>query len=413
MKTNMVLTAEEQDMLNGVYGKTLRKAMELLVGLGTIYNAKRLIPISSAQVAGVSYDNLGEAGLEFLESLAAEGITARVPATLNPAGMDLENWQKLGINADFASKQYRVLNAYEKLGIQLTCSCVPYLIGNRPGFGEHIAWSESSAVCFANSVLAARTNREGGPSALAAALTGRTAEYGMHLDVGRAPTVRVIIEGKLPLSDLQTAFYGVLAKQIGERCNEKGKKEIPLIEGIDQISLEELKAFSASIATYGGQAIFHIQGITPEADNYPVPLEETLVSTVEVKREIDKLRNAAKTAIDFYTLGCPHLSEREIERIAQLVKGRKVNGEFWLTTARSIKSIADRKGWTEIIEQSGIKFSCDTCCVVAPIGGRFHAMATDSAKARYYSTSKHQLPTSLVPLEDLIDIACQPKGSEQ
>ncbi len=411
MKTTLKLTDEEQDMLGGKYGKTLQKAMQIIVGLGTIYDAERLIPVTSAQVAGVSYDNLGEAGLSFLESLAAEGITSRIPATLNPTGMDLKNWQALGIDADFAEKQLRVLRAYERLGIQTTCSCVPYLIGNQPTYGEHIAWSESSAVCFANSVLGARTNREGGPSALAAALTGRTAEYGYHLDQARQPTVRVIVEST-PSSHtgFQTAYYGVLAKLIGKKTAQAGKKGIPWIEGIDQISIEELKSFSASLATYGGQALFHIQGRTPEADLFPPPRQTIKISNLEVQKEIQRLRNVVKDEIDFFTLGCPHLSLREIEKIAQLVKGKSVNVEFWLTTAREIKQAADQQGWTEIIEQSGIKFSCDTCCVVAPIRGRFKALATDSLKACYYGASKHQLAVAALSIEELIDLACSAGG---
>ena len=208
----MRLTAEEHSMLAGDHGRAVRKAMEILVALGEIYGAERMIPVTSVQIAGVSYDNLGEAGLEFLQEMAEGGGRARVLTTLNPAGMDVENWPVLGIPAGFAADQQRVLDAFARMGVQVTCTCTPYLSGNTPGFGEHIAWAESSAVCYANSVLGARTNREGGPSALAAALTGRTPAYGYHLDGNRAPAVSVEVRAEVQ----GTHAFGALGRAIGE-----------------------------------------------------------------------------------------------------------------------------------------------------------------------------------------------------
>src|SRR4030067_174911 len=175
----MNLAKEEEKMLNGEEGYAVRKSMEILVALGDIYGAKSLIKVGSVQVAGVSYHNLGDAGLEFLNELAVDG-RVKVLTTLNPAGMDLENWQQLGISPEFAEKQNQVIAAFERMGILISCTCTPYLIGNLPLYGEHVAWSESSAVTFANSVLGAKTNREGGPSALAAAFVGKTPCYGVH-----------------------------------------------------------------------------------------------------------------------------------------------------------------------------------------------------------------------------------------
>src|SRR3972149_2099392 len=181
------LTVEEQSMLAGEQGKAVQKAMQILVALGNIYGAENLIPVSSVQIAGVSYDNLGETGLQWLSEMAENGGQTRVLTTLNPAGMDRENWRALGIPTDFAEKQLLVLDAFSVMGVITTCTCTPYLVGNLPHFGESIAWAESSAVCFANSVIGARTNREGGPSALASALTGRTPAYGLHQKEYRKP----------------------------------------------------------------------------------------------------------------------------------------------------------------------------------------------------------------------------------
>src|SRR4030066_1971334 len=187
----MQLTIEETEKLNGVQGWATQKAMQILVAIGDIYGAERMIQVTSVQIAGVSYDNLGKAGLQFLSEMADGGGNVRVLTTLNPAGMDIENWRNLGIPPDFAEKQLIVLEAFSRMGVITTCSCTPYLTGNLPKFGEHIAWSESSAVCYANSVIGARTNREGGPSALASALTGLTPEYGFHLSENRLPTLSI------------------------------------------------------------------------------------------------------------------------------------------------------------------------------------------------------------------------------
>src|SRR3989337_2914520 len=192
----MNLTEEEERMLAGEEGYASRKSMEIRTALGGIYGAEQLIKVGSVQVAGVSYHNLGDAGLEFLNELAKDG-RVKVLTTLNPAGMDLENWRQLGISEDFAKKQNLVIDAFKRMGIIISCTCTPYLIGNLPRYGEHIAWSESSAVTFANSVIGAKTNREGGPSALAAAFVGKTPYYGLHLEKNRVPDIHVDVRAKL------------------------------------------------------------------------------------------------------------------------------------------------------------------------------------------------------------------------
>jgi len=199
-------------MLAGEEGYAVQKSMQILAALGEIFGADKTIPVSSVQVAGVSYYNLGEAGLEYLENLAATGAKARVKTTLNPAGMDLENWRELGIDEEFAGKQEQVIGAYVRMGITPSCTCTPYLVGNEPDRGAHIAWSESSAVTYANSILGAMTNREGGPSALAAALTGRTPCYGMHLEENRKAQTRVRVEAKLAT----VPDFGALGYAVGK-----------------------------------------------------------------------------------------------------------------------------------------------------------------------------------------------------
>lgn len=387
-------------MLDGAQGRAVQKAMQILVALGKIYEAERMLTVSSVQIAGVSYDNLGEAGLQFLTEMADGGGKARVLTTLNPAGMDTENWQALGISAEFAERQARVIDAFARMGVMTTCTCTPYLVGNLPHFGEHIAWAESSAVCYANAVLGARTNREGGPSALAASLTGVTPDYGYHRDRNRLPDLRVRVEASVVENDQ----FGALGKALGEKLRAAGAK-VPYITGIERASLENLKSLCASLATYGGAALFHMPGITPEAAALGIPRDEIEIGQAEVDAAHAELYDAQLDEVDFVSLGCPHLSIAEIARIAELLHGKRVTKEFWITTARPTKQIADRLGYTEAIEAAGAIFAADTCCVVAPIQGRFTALATDSAKACYYASGKHGFKTVLMPFDQVVQEA--------
>ena len=393
-------------MLDGKQGEATRKAMEILVALGKIYGAERMVPVTSVQIAGVSYDNLGEAGLHFLNRMAAGGGKARVLTTLNPAGMDVENWEALGIDADFAEKQNQVLEAFSRMNVITTCTCTPYLSGNLPHFGQHIAWAESSAVCYANSVLGARTNREGGPSALAAALTGRTPAYGMHLDEAREPGITVEVKADVCEND----DFGALGKAIGDQLQRMEGVPVPYIRGIGEASLEQLKSFSASLATYGGAALFHMEMVTPEAGRYHPPGKTISILGVDMQRAMAEMIDGDIAEADFVSLGCPHLSLQEIARIAELLEGKQVIKEFWITTSRPTKQIADRMGYSATIEASGAKFAADTCCVVAPIKGRFKTMVTDSAKACYYASAKNQFKTVIKPFDEVVLAATTQEG---
>ncbi|MFX1276366.1 MAG: aconitase X [Promethearchaeota archaeon] len=395
----MNLTNDEQAMLDGKDGNAVKKSMEILNTLGEIFDAEGMVDVVGVQIAGVSYDNLGEAGLEFLDEMAEDG-KIKVLTTLNPAGMDRENWQVLGIDEDFAKNQNRAIDAFAKMGIITTCSCTPYLIGNSPHYGQHLAWAESSAVCYANSVIGARTNREGGPSALASALTGKTPRYGYHLDENRYGEVLVNVNASVKGTD----EFGVLGKIIGDKLVKLGKK-IPYITGISTATVEELKSFCASVATYGGTALFHMEGITPESDKYLKPKD--IVFEIN-QNDLEKTRSELideNNKIDFVSIGCPHASIHEIATIAKLLEGKKVKKEFWITTARPTKKIADEAGYSKIIEDAGAKFAADTCCVVAPIKGRFKGIMVDSAKACYYGRAKNKFKVKIGSVEDCVEEA--------
>ncbi len=393
---HMQLTKEEQRMLSGEEGYAVRKSMEILVALGDIYGAESLIKVGSVQVAGVSYHNLGDAGLEFLNELAKDG-RVRVLTTLNPAGMDLENWRALGISEEFAAKQNLVIDAFTRMGILISCTCTPYFIGNLPRYGEHIAWSESSAVTFANSVLGAKTNREGGPSALAAAFVGKTPCYGLHLDENRVPDIHVQVKAEMKkLSD-----WGALGYAIGKKAENK----IPYISGIREADIDELKSFCASVVTYGAKPLFYMKGITPASETVQAPKDSVTIEPNDIRNAYENI-NDEVNEIDFVCVGCPHCSIKEIAQIAELLRGRQVsdNTELWVATSRTAKQLADKRGYTAVIEAAGGKFACDTCMAVAPLKGRFKALATTSAKGCFYSR-QNLMKTKMGGIEECIDAA--------
>ncbi len=402
----MKLTPHEQAMLGGEHGPAVRKAMEIVVALGKIYGAAELVPVTSAQVAGVSFKNLGQAGLEFLRDWAAQGARVRVPTTLNPAGMDLRAWRELGIPEEFAHRQQAVVEAYTAMGIRPTCSCTPYLVGNVPALGQHVAWSESSAVSFANSVLGARTNREGGPSALAAAIAGRTAKYGLHRDENRRASHVVDVRCPLDTEADWAALGYLVGKRVGggvpyfRMANDRSRIADCRLQMTAPRVGDRLKLLGAAMAASGAVALYHVEGVTPEAraGNVVRPDAETIV--VDSLTEAYAALNAPVESIDLVSVGCPHASLEEIAEIARWLKGKRARAALWITTARQTRERAQERGWVEAIEAAGGRVVADTCLVVAPTAALgFKTMATNSAKMAFYAPSYSGLAVRFGPLE--------------
>ena len=368
----MQLTDSEQAILDGESGEGAQKAMELVVALGKIYKADGLVDITSAHLSGASYKTIGDGGLKYLEDMVKGGAKVSVRSTLNPIGMDRERWAEMHISEEFAKKQNRIVDLYGKMGILTTCSCTPYTGENLPKFGDHVAWAESSALSYVNSMVGARTNREGGPGALAAAILGKTANYGLHKDENRRPTV--VIEADIG----DTLFeHSLLGQAVGMRIGGG----VPYYRGIHP-GVEEGKTMAAAMAAAGAVAMFHVEGVTPEASRYEV-------SDLEVihigKRELDEAFEKINTADDvqLIALGCPHLTEREIHEIAMMLKGKKKKGdtEIWFCTSRAVREKCSDD--VRILEEFGPVLA-DTCMVVSPIEGTFSRTGTNSCKAGNY-----------------------------
>ena len=379
-------------MLDGEYGSIVSRMMRLLVRLGDVYGAEKMVSIASVQVAGVSYKSIGDPGLEFLQDVAAEA-KVRVLTFLNPAGMDLEDWRGMGIDEEFAQKQLAIIEAFKKMGIVISATCTPYLAGNLPRYRQHIAWSESSAVSFANSVIGARTNREGGPSALAAAITGYTPYYGLHLDENRQPNV--VVEVKVELKN--STDFAAMGYFVGREV----KKSIPYYRGIRDADVDDLKELGAAMAASGAVALYHVEGITPEAKEVVAEGIEKIEFGEEELREVYEKLNTGNEP-DVIIFGCPHASLNEIIKISRLVEGRKARKPFWICTSRAVKEIAERMELDKKIEEAGGKIVADTCMVVSPIEKMFSATAVNSAKAAHYLPGFCKQKVVFRSMEDLL-----------
>ncbi len=401
----MNFTDHERAILKGAHGAGAKKAMEILVSLARIFGADSMIPIQSSQIAGVSYLNIGDVGLGFLSDWEEMGAKVSVPSFMNPAGIDRALWKKMGISEHFAQQQMKIIATLSRMGVEATLTCTPYHIGQMPTLGDHLAWSESSAVSYANSVCGARTNREGGPSALASAIIGSTPAYGLHLDLNRLATHKIHLE-----CDIRTAAdFNWLGYEIGRRIGDA----IPFIEGIsiDMSSWYStlcLKAFGAAMAASGAVALYHIKDVTPEA----ISTGNEILKDHAIELTIDNLDDARRALqhharkLQLVTLGCPHASLAELTYLADMLKDVTLKIPLWITTSAQVVNLAREAGIISRIEASGALVISDTCMVVAPLKDLgFRYIAVDSAKAACYLPSHQNAITYFGTTEQCIESA--------
>ncbi|MEM2907012.1 MAG: aconitase X catalytic domain-containing protein, partial [Candidatus Odinarchaeota archaeon] len=315
------------------------------------------------------------------------------------AGMDFKEWVKMRIPPSFARKQLKIIRSLTRMGAIPSCTCTPYLIGNLPLRGEHISWAESSAVSFANSIIGAKTNREGGPISLASALVGKTPNYGLHLDENRLPTV--VVKVKTALNSVLD--YSLLGYYIGSTVT----KGIPLIEGVTSYTLEDAKSLCASAASSGNIALYYLYKLTPipEGWSYSDKEDKIEVTDLELKTTLERFNQSSE--VDIVTLGCPHATVNEIRQIAILLENKKIKSgkALWVCTSSLNKFICDRLGYSKIIEAAGGIIAADTCMVVAPLERMGYAgLATNSAKAAHYVPATCKIPSTLTSLEESVKL---------
>lgn len=389
----MHLTKEEERLYEGEFGWANQICMKILVRLGELYNARKLIPISSVHVSGVSYKTLGDASLEFLEALADAGGKVKVKATLNPQSFDTEYIGRR-LSGRVREKQLNILRQFEKMNFTQSLTCTPYYL-EEPQRGLHLAWAESSAVVYANSVLRAWTNREGGPSALAAAIIGKTPDYGVHKAENRQP--KVLVTTKIRLQN-ETEF-GALGICLGKILEDK----IPIIQGLKNASKDDLKQLGAALAATGMTNMFHLDRASVKTGE----IEKINIDAKDIKCTIENLSTASKPKPDLVFIGCPHCSLNEIKQVADFVVGRKKSEtECWICTSRYIKEKA--KKHVEKIEKSGCHVITDTCAVVTwtdKFG--IKTIMTNSAKTAHYAPTLNKAEVALAPLKVCLSMALE------
>ncbi|MEM2130318.1 MAG: aconitase X catalytic domain-containing protein [Candidatus Bathyarchaeia archaeon] len=390
----MHLTAEEEKIYEGEQGWAYQTAMKILVKLGDLFDAEKLIPIESAHVSGVSYKTLGDAPIEFLESLAKTGAKAKVASTVNPSGLDYEGIMRSAVPETVKEKQEKIVELYKNMGLKPVLTCTPYY-ASKPKQGSHLAWAESSAVVYANSVLGSWTNREGGPSALASALIGKTPNHGLHKPENREPNVLVKVE-----TDLKNeVWYGALGIFLGKNLMDK----VPVIEGLRYPKEADLKQLSAALASSGMTSVFYPCSRCPKkAEN----LERLAVDGQILKKAFEDLSTCSEEP-DMVFVGCPHCSLNEVRNVARLVQGRKVkeNVMFWVCSSRHVKAKAARH--IQTIEAAGGKVVSDICAVVTwlkELG--VDTLMTNSAKTAFYAPTMNKVKVRLATLKQCVETAC-------
>jgi len=407
----MFLTDEEAAMLNGEKGPAVKKAMEILVALGESFGAERLVAVNNVHMAGSSVLVAEEAGTRFVEDIRTQGGNFVTRVTTNPTAVDPTQWEAIGIPESDSLLQTRLTDAYAGMGANTCNTCIPYLVGNSPRFGEHMAWGESSAVVFANSVCGARTNREGGPSGLASALTGRTPEYGFHLKENRYG--KFLIKVDVPLNDMTD--YGTLGFFAGKIAGQ----DTPVFTGIPASpTLEELKALSAALAASGAVSMFHAVGVTPEAPTLEEafgggePQKVHVFGAAEKEQAEAALNKEPSDHVDWILVGCPNASVQEIREVADALQGKKVHKDvsLWVTTAGAMYAMADRVGYIRTIEEAGGVVVRETCPflarsrVIAPKKG-YKTLTTNSAKMAFYAPGQFGLPAHYGNLDRVMKAA--------
>ena len=347
-------------MLAGEFGAPRRWAIAHQIAVGEFFDAADFVAVSQAHIMADT-ESLGEAGVRFLEGLAAAPEPARrvrVPAVTDPRGIDFAVYRRLGQNAAMAALERRGIAALSACGVLMTDTCINYQTIMAPLRGEHVAYGDTGSVIYANSVLGARSNFEGGPSALAAALTGRTPRYGYHLDEDRRATRRF----ELAASPHDLSEWGALGALVGEACGSYW--QVPVIEGLEAIrGSDALKHFGAALASFGSVALFYMPGITAEEAVFPGSQPEPIaISAAEIAAFLARYA-APGDKLDVVVFAAPQLSLYEIAAVADALDGRLVDPGTTVIVATSpeIKHAADRMGLTDRIEASGAVVAQGIC----------------------------------------------------
>lgn len=411
----MAFTLSEKDrsMLDGEEGPAAKMAMSILARMADVYGALELIDITRAHIDSTIY--IGEANLEYAERLAGLGARVAVPTTLNVSGLDEASWQEWSVPEDWAVKAHRQMKAYQSMGTIPIWTCAPYQTEHKPVFGEQIAWGESNAIVFANSVIGARTNRYPDLLDVCCAITGRAPAFGLHLTENRAGQLLVRLVDVPVQVQQDFSFYPVLGHLLGKIAQDRN----PVLANLDTLPAEDqLKALGAAAASSGAVALFHIVGVTPEAPTLEAAFqgrspEETVGVSMDMLRQARReLTTAEGDELDMVVLGSPHYSLEEFKQLIPLIKGKRVHPEvqFLITTSRAVLSILEKGGGLDYIKTFGGRVTVDTCILATPmLPANIRKLMTNSGKYAYYAPGLLDRQVVFGGLEDCVASAVSGK----
>ncbi|MGG7644275.1 aconitase X [Rhodovulum sp. YNF3179] len=354
----MRLTDEEQAMLAGELGEVKRWALDHQVQVGRMFDAEDLVPVSQAHIMG-DPEAVGVAGAAFLERLANQGARTVVPTITDPRGVDLNYYSPIGQTEEMAELERRIIAALTGMGVMMTNTCINYQTIMPPVAGEHVAFGDTGVVIYSNSACGARSNFEGGPSALAAGLTGRTPRYGLHLEKNRQATRRFVVsEQPKDLTD-----WGTLGAVAGKLSGSYW--EVPVIEGLDVTpTSDQMKHLGAAMASFGSTPLFHLVGITPEAPTLSSVGGDRLEPESLSPEMMDSMRSrfgGKGDKVDVVVFAAPQLSLVEVKQVAELCEGKNLSVPLYVCTAPQVYPDAERMGFVEKIEAAGGKVLVGTC----------------------------------------------------
>lgn len=401
----VTLTDEEAAIAAGRDGEGAALALRLVAESGRLLGADRLVPVASAHIDGCLYH--GDSGTEFAEFLVAKGAKVSVPATLNVGALDLIRPSNVRLNGARRDMALRLMRAYEAMGCRSTWTCAPYQAGHRPAAGCDVAWGESNAVAFCNSVLGARTNRYGDFLDIACAIAGRAPRYGLHLPDNRRASAIVDTSGLSDGLKRMEAFWPVLGAWLGRTVGEG----IAVLDGLAGHATEDrLKALGAAAASTGAVALFHVAGVTPEAPDVAaiaMPGAERLALTPTMVRDARALLSTATgNVVDAVAIGSPHASYEEVGVLQSLLAGRRLRVPLYLNTGRHVVTRLEREGRLQPLTEVGVVPVIDTCVVVTPIlpsGGG--VLMTNSGKFAFYAPGNTGYAVQFGSLADCVESA--------
>ncbi|MFC1718845.1 aconitase X [Candidatus Poribacteria bacterium] len=407
---SVTLSDEDRQMMDGKRGEAARLAMSILVRMAEVYGAAEMMDVTQAHIDGCGL--MSKSSLEFAETLASLGGKVSIPTTLNMIPLDLQNWRQFGVPEEFGVEATRLAKAYIDMGCVPTCTCAPYQGYLTPRFGQQIAWAESNAIVYANSVLGARTNRYGDFIDICAAITGRVPRHGLHLKHNRRGQILLRLVDTDPAIFREDASYSVLGHLIGSLTEDN----IPVIEGLPaDASGDQLKALGAAAASSGAVALFHAIGVTPEANTLdeafqggsPEQVIDIHLSDL-LKARADLSTTTEGVKLDWVILGCPHFSFAEFEHLVRLIQAEEAQAvhsdvQFIIFSSQTSYSLLQRTNLMDVLTDFGVRITLDTCPFHTPmVPPEVKVIMTNSGKCAYYAPGELDVKVAFGTIADCV-----------